>query len=141
MPSENSPFQIGHHHPYHAAHLVSASTSDSVSFACIINACIIIFKKTLLVSVQNVSVVPSHLKEPMDLNCKPSNSDCRCVCTVPTIAVSYYFSYLSFSLSFSSINVFFRTRHILGTVTEKCFQLLISVNNAVWSAAFTVLNV
>jgi len=31
MPSENSPFQIAHQHPYHAAHLVTASASDSVS--------------------------------------------------------------------------------------------------------------
>jgi len=30
-PSENSPFQIAHQHPYHAAHLVTASASDSVS--------------------------------------------------------------------------------------------------------------
>jgi len=29
-PSENSHFQVTHQHPYHAAHLVTASTSDSV---------------------------------------------------------------------------------------------------------------
>jgi len=31
MPPDNSPFQKPHLHPYHAAHLVTASASDSVS--------------------------------------------------------------------------------------------------------------
>jgi len=35
-PCENSPFQIAHQHPYHAAHLVTASASDSVS---LLNVC------------------------------------------------------------------------------------------------------
>jgi len=44
-PSENSPFQIVHQHPYHAAHLVTASASGSVPCARIINACITIITR------------------------------------------------------------------------------------------------